>query len=298
MTGLRGLNLPGRLSAWDADRNGYHYPRIMRPTHSKETPSVHQQLGEFLRKRREGSNPRDFGIATHDRRRTPGLRREEVAELSGISVDWYVRLEQGSESLPSKTTIEKLANALHFSAMERAHILHLALGNTGRVFRRETVPPHLVTLIHGLSTAAYVVGARRDLLCWNKAATDLFRDFAKVSVERRNTLLQMFISPDVRSRYPAWEDEARSALEDFRLTYDFWSHSPPFNALVDELRTQSPEFADWWKSHHVHPKPSGTKVMLHPRYGRIKVLYSTFQSNDNPDLRVILYGGITGRNGS
>jgi transcriptional regulator with XRE-family HTH domain len=284
---------PGRLRARNAPRNGYYYPRIMRPTHSKETPSVHQQLGEFLRKRREGSNPQDFGIVAQDRRRTPGLRREEVAELSGISVDWYVRLEQGRESLPSKATIDRLANALHFSATERAHILHLALGNTGRVFKRETVPPHLETLIHGLSTAAYVVGARRDLLSWNKAATDLFRDFSKVPVARRNTLLQIFTSPEVRSRYPRWEEEAHSALEDFRLSYDFWSHSPEFNALVDELRTASREFATWWRTHQIRPKPSGRKLMLHPRYGRIAVVYSTFQTNDNPDLRLILYSRAT-----
>ena len=265
----------------------------MRPTHSKVTSSVHQQLGEFLRQRRETSNPRDFGITASDRRRTPGLRREEVAELSGISVDWYVRLEQGRESLPSKATVEKLAEALHFSATERAHILRLTLGSTGRVFKRETVPDHVATLVEGLSTAAYVVGARRDLLYWNKAATELFRDFAKIPVAKRNTLLQMFTSPEVRGRYPRWEDEARSALEDFRLTYDFWSHSPEFNALVDELRTASREFARWWKAHRIRPKPSGRKLMTHPSYGRVTVAFSTFQSNENPDLRLVLYGAVT-----
>jgi hypothetical protein len=117
-----------------------------------------------------------------------------------------------------------------------------------------------------------------------------------VPVERRNTLLQMFTSLEVRSRYPGWEHEARSALEDFRLTYDVWSHAPQFNALVDGLRMESREFADWWKSHHIRPKPSGRKVMLHPRYRRIKVLYSTFQSNDNPDLRLILYSKAASAN--
>jgi transcriptional regulator with XRE-family HTH domain len=266
----------------------------MQPTHSKGTPSVHQQLGELLRQRRETSNPRDFGITAGGRRRTPGLRREEVAELTGISVDWYVRLEQGRESLPSRATVEKLAEALHFSATERAHILRLTLGSTGRVFKRESVPPHVATLVEGLSTPAYVVGARRDLLCWNEAAIELFRDFSKIPVAKRNTLLQMFTSPEVRSRYPRWEDEARSALEDFRLTYDFWSHSPEFNALVDELRTDSREFARWWKAHQIRPKPSGRKLITHPRYGRVTVVYSTFQSNENPDLRLVLYDGVEG----
>jgi MmyB-like transcription regulator ligand binding domain len=105
---------------------------------------------------------------------------------------------------------------------------------------------------------AYVVGARCDLLCWNTEATELFRDFSKVPIAKRNTLLQMFTSSEVRSRYPKWEDEARSALESFRLTYDFWSHCPEFNALVDDLRTQSREFARWWKAHKIRPKPSGS----------------------------------------
>jgi transcriptional regulator with XRE-family HTH domain len=169
----------------------------MRP----RTTSVHQQLGEFLRQRRERSNPVDFGLARVRRRRTPGLRREEVAELAGISVDWYVRLEQGRESLPSKATVEALTKALRLSASERAHVLRLALGATGRIFRRETVPAHVATLVQELSTPAYVIGARCDLLCWNRAAVALFRDFSKIRVPERNTLFQMFTSCEVRSRY-------------------------------------------------------------------------------------------------
>jgi transcriptional regulator with XRE-family HTH domain len=274
-----------------------HYPMIVRTKNSRGGPSVHQQLGDFLRRRRESLNPRDVGIVASGRRRTPGLRREEVAELAGISVDWYVRLEQGRESLPSKATVEKLAEALHLSATERAHVSRLALGTTGRVFKRETVPAYLATLVEELSTPAYVVGARCDLLCWNTAATELFRDFSKVPIAKRNTLLQMFTSSEVRSRYPKWGDEARSALESFRLTYDFWSHRTEFNALVDELRAQSREFARWWKAHKVRPRPSGRKLMMHPTFGRVTVIYSTFQANDNPDLRLIVYGGMTPVNG-
>jgi transcriptional regulator with XRE-family HTH domain len=201
-----------------------------------------RQLGEFLRKRREGSNPGDFGIIAHDRRRTPGLRREEVAELSGISVDWYVRLEQGRESLPSKTTIERLANALRFSATERAHILHLALGNTGQAFKRETVPPNLATLVKGLSTAAYVVGARRDLLCWNKAATDLFRDFSKVPITRRNTLLQMFTSPEVRSLVEKPPDPSEAVGTQGDASSQVWAnHSCLFDVSVERQSGTTPD---------------------------------------------------------
>ncbi len=268
------------------------YPRIVQGNRTQRTTSVHEQLGEFLRQRRERSDPAAFGIGDVGRRRTPGLRREEVAELAGISVDWYVRLEQGRESLPSKATVDRLSAGLRLNATERAHVLRLALGTSGRAFKRETVPAHMATLVQELPTPAYVIGARHDLLCWNAAAVELFRDFSKVPVARRNTLLQLFTSPEVRSRYPKWEDEARSALESFRVTYDFWSHSPDFNALVDELVRESPDFARWWRAHEIRPRPSGKKVMMHPKLGRITVIYSTFQTNDNPDMRLVLYGNV------
>ena len=157
------------------------------------------------------------------------------------------------------------------------------------MFERETVPPHLARMVAELSTPAYIIGARCDLLCWNAAAVALFRDFSQIPVAKRNTLYQMFTSPEVRSRYPRWDDEARSALESFRVTYDFWSHAPAFNELVDQLTAASPDFGRWWKAHEIRPKPSGKKLMIHPTRGRVWLTYSTFQANDNPDLRLVLY---------
>ncbi|AKU95556.1 DNA-binding protein [Labilithrix luteola] len=258
------------------------------------TTSVHQQLGELLRRRRETADPVAFGFPG-GRRRTPGLRREEVAERAGISVDWLVRLEQGRESLPSRSTVDALASALRLGENDHAHLLRLALGTStpDRSWKRETVPPHLAALVRDLATPAYVLGARSDLLVWNDAAVDLFRDFSKVPVAERNTLLQLFVSPEVRARYPRWEEEARGALESFRITYDLRSHVPEFQALVDRLIRESREFARWWKAHEIRPKPSGKKMMVHPRLGRVRMTYSTFQSNDDPDLRLVLYGTPT-----
>ena len=256
------------------------------------TTSVHQQLGELLRRRRESADPAAFGLGG-GRRRTPGLRREEVAARAGISVDWLVRLEQGRESLPSRATVDALAGALRLGDSDHAHLLRLAVGTTaraGRPWKRETVPAHLVALVRELATPAYVLGARSDLLAWNEAAVALFRDFSKVPVAERNTLLQLFLSPEVRARYPRWEDEARGALESFRITYDLWSHAPEFQSLVDHLVRESAEFARWWRAHEIRPRPSGKKILDHPRLGRVRMTYSTFQANDDPDLRLVLYG--------
>ncbi|HEY0713192.1 MAG TPA: helix-turn-helix transcriptional regulator [Polyangia bacterium] len=272
--------------------NGLGYPRLVSSKPTSKSLTIHEQIGAFLRKRRERADPADFGVQAGARRRTPGLRREEVAERAGISVDWYMRLEQGRESLPSKATVESLAKALRLTQTEHAHLLRLANGSSGRPFERETVPPLLEKLVCGISSPADIVGARSDLLCWNAASVELFRDFGQIPIEERNTLYQLFTSAQVRSRYPDWEEEARSALESFRITYDFWSHAPEFNALVDQLCEASVEFGRWWNAHEVRPKYLGRKVMIHPKLGPISVAYSTFQSSDNPDLRLVLYGDV------
>jgi transcriptional regulator with XRE-family HTH domain len=249
-----------------------------------------KQLGEFLRRRRERLDPRDLGLSAGVRRRTPGLRREEVAERSGISVDWYVRLEQGRDSLPSRATVEALSKALKLSSTDRAHLIRLASPALSRIFVKETPPPNLVTLVNGLNTPAYVIGARLDLLCWNRKAVELFRDYSKIPTPKRNSLYQMFTAPEMKARYPEWEREARGLLESFRATFDFWSAAPEFVGLVEELKALSPEFRRWWREHGIRLQPSGEKLMRHPKLGLIRTSYATFQCNDNPDLRLVAYG--------
>ena len=210
-----------------------------------------------MRRRRERVNPRDCGLPASARRRTPGLRREEVAERSGISVDWYIRLEQGRDSLPSRATIEALSKALKLGPTDRAHLIRLASPGTRRTFTKETAPPNLVTLVEGLNTPAYVIGARFDLLCWNRKAVELFRDYSKIPEPKRNTVYQMFTAPEMRARYPEWEREARGLLESFRAAFDFRSDAPEFVALADELKALSPEFRRWWTEHGIRLQPSG-----------------------------------------
>jgi transcriptional regulator with XRE-family HTH domain len=254
------------------------------------TASHSKQLGEFLRRRRERLNPHDCGLPANTRRRTPGLRREEVAERSGISVDWYIRLEQGRDSLPSRGTAEALSKALKLGPADRAHLFRLASPETPRTFTKETAPRNLVALVENLNTPAYVVGARFDLLCWNRKAVELFRDYSKIPEPKRNSLYQMFTAPEMKDRYPEWEREARGLLESFRATFDFWSDAPEFVALVEEVKSLSPEFRRWWREHGVRLQPSGEKLMRRPGLGLVKMSYATFQSNDNTDLKLVAYG--------
>ena len=138
------------------------------------TASRRTELGDFLRSRREKLRPQAVGLSLQKARRTPGLRREEVAERAGISVDWYTRLEQGRTVTPSASTLEALAQALSLSDVEGAHLRALAHGQPPRTFRREAVPQPLSHLLNGLPQPAYLTGQRWDVLAWNAAAEALF----------------------------------------------------------------------------------------------------------------------------
>jgi len=251
------------------------------------------ELGNFLRSRRERLSPKAVGLRGARRRRTPGLRREEVAELAGIGVDWYIRLEQGRTVSPSITTIDALARALRLSKLDHAHLRTLARSpeRVERVaFARELVPGALRRLVDSLSVPAYITGRRWDLLAWNAAAADAVTDFARVAEPDRNILVYMLTDPDARRVFGAtWNDEARRMVAQFRSTYDQWAGDPAFRELLDRLRTESPELATWWEAHDIRSGTSGHKLLHHPTKGPRRFEYATFQANDDPALKLAIY---------
>ena len=213
---------------------------------------VRSELGDFLRSRREKLSPKSVGLTDGRRRRTAGLRREEVAELASIGVDWYIRLEQGRSVNPSATTIDALARALKLSKVEHVHLKALAGTNDRRAFKRETVPPSLKRLIDAIKSPAYVTGRRWDLLAWNAAAQSVFA-FGQLTEDDRNTLVSMLLRPEARNLFgSAWTDEAKRMVAQFRTTHDLWADDPAFVSLLRRLREGCPEFAGWWKAHAQH----------------------------------------------
>src|SRR5580693_9507375 len=160
------------------------------------------EFGNFLRSRRAKLNPKAVGLPIGRRRRTAGLRREEVAELAGIGVDWYIRLEQGRTVSPSVTTIDALARALRLTKAEHAHLRALARDADRRAFSRETVPEPLRRLVENLNQPAYITGRRWDILVWNKAAEDIFA-FGRLAEEDRNSLISMLTNPNSRRLFAA-----------------------------------------------------------------------------------------------
>ena len=248
------------------------------------------ELGHFLYSRRARLRPETVGLADGRRRRTPGLRREEVAELAGISTDWYVRLEQGRTVNPSNATIDALARALALDAQEHAHLRKLAGRAPARSFIRETVPPTLRRIIEGLPHPAYVTGQRWDVLAWNDAANELFCDFGAVPKAEQNILWFVFADPRARALFgDSWPSVARAMLAQFRATHDLWASDPSFAGLVDLLRQSSAAFATWWPDHDIRAPLSGRKTLHHPTLGPLRFDHASFQANDNSALKLVIY---------
>ena len=258
------------------------------------TKADRSQLGDFLRSRREKLSPQAMGLPPGRRRRTPGLRREEVAELAGIGVDWYIRLEQGRAVSPSVTTIDALARALHLGHVEHAHLRALARAEH-RAFRRESVPATIRRLVEGLDQPAYVTGRRWDVLAWNRAAAEILTDFGGLAEADRNILIYMLTVPDARRLFgPGWADEAKRMVAQFRMTHDLWAGDPSFLDLLRRLRHGSPEFSTWWEAHDVRGSTAGEKRLHHPVHGMRRFEYATFQANDDPALKLAIYTPASG----
>ena len=251
---------------------------------------VSEQLSAFLRSRRERLRPEDVSLPETRRRRTPGLRREEVASLAGISAEWYVKLEQGRAVAPSATTVDALARALRLTDAERWHLAALARGDGGGHWSHEVVPDTVRCLVESLAMPAYVTGLRWDMLVWNAPATELLGDLEALPIEDRNIL--SFVLTDARGRVlfgEGWADEARRMVALFRPVYDRHSDDPAFARLVEHLRAGCQECEGWRTTHDVDTPVSGTKRLLHPVLGQVDYRYSTFQANDDPRLKLVVY---------
>jgi transcriptional regulator with XRE-family HTH domain len=248
-----------------------------------------RELGDFLRARRGRLTPESVGLPHRRRRRTPGLRREEVAELAGIGVDWYIRLEQGRPVTPSVSTVEALARALRLTELEHQHLRALAGGGVYRPFQPETAPPALLRLLESLAQPAYVTGRRRDLIAWNAAAADIL-GFDDLAEGERNILVCMLTNPRSRALFgPGWADEAQRMVAQFRATHDLWASDPAFVALLRRLRDGCPEFETWWERHDLRRPTAGRKTLHHATRGVITFEHASFQATEDPSLKLVIY---------
>lgn len=250
-------------------------------------------FAQFLRSRRERTTPDDVGLAGGPRRRTPGLRREEIAGLAGVSVDYYVRLEQGRDVRPSRAVLEALARALRLDPAERSHLFHLA-HQTAPVVpttrAAERIRPGTRRLVDALAPIpAVVVGRTMDVLTWNEPFALLVTDYGALPVERRNTVWFAFMEPAARLLFVEWERAAKEAVSHLRAASGQLPDDARLAQLVGELSVKSPEFGRFWASNDVKEKGSGRKELLHPVVGRVSIDYEVLRLADDTDQRLVTY---------
>lgn len=254
-------------------------------------------LGTYLRDRRSRLDPAAFGIPAM-RRRTPGLRREEVAQRANMSATWYTWLEQGRGGAPSADVLDRIARALMLTEAEREHLFLIGLGRPPEVRYRAAagISPRLQRVLDALEySPATVKTFAWDIVAWNRAATAVLTDYRDVPPEDRNVLRMMFLSPRVRAMQHDWQSVARFVVGTFRA--DAARLGPgaaaQAKALVDELSAKSPEFAAMWRDNEVSDHGEGTKHLKHPVHGPIGLEYSSFAVDGRPDLALVIYNPAT-----
>ncbi|MCF6472027.1 helix-turn-helix domain-containing protein [Nonomuraea sp. MG754425] len=250
------------------------------------------ELADFLRARRARVTPADVGLPAGGTRRTPGLRRQEVAQLAGMSIDYYIRLEQGRGPHPSKQVVNALARALLLNQDERAHLFHLTGQPLDRPRIREDVPDSLLHLIAFLEDVpAYVLDARYDIRAWNPMAGALMGGLDSTSPGERNVIRWVFMSPEIAEHLGDEEKSrfARGSVADLRAAAGRHPGDRRIQALVAELLALSPAFAELWSRHEVQVRREQRKRVVHPVVGAIDVICQVMQVPDRDDLRLVLY---------
>ncbi len=253
------------------------------------------KLGEYLRHRRTNLDPAVFGFAS-GRRRTPGLRREEVAQRANISPAWYTWLEQGRGGAPSADVLDRLAHALMLTEIEREHLFLLGLGRPPEVRYRgsDNVTARLQRLLDALPySPAIVKTATWDVLAWNRAAAAVLTDYGGLPPGQRNVLRLLFDNPEIRVAQFDWENVARSVVAAFRIDAARAGAEAEVMPLVEDLCNRSPEFAALWRENDVQSFEGIVKRLQHPVLGLISLEYSSLAIDARPDLSMVVFNPLT-----
>lgn len=251
----------------------------------------HNAPGAFLKACRLRLDPASFGFVT-GRRRTPGLRREEVAQLASISPTWYTWLEQGRGGAPSKEVLNRIASGLRLTAPERDHLFILAFGHPPENHFRgpDTVTPRLQRVLDAMTDSpAIIKTVTWDVIAWNRAAAAVLTDYGALPREQRNILRLMFSDSRARSIQAEWESVASVVVNAFRADVARAGRSRETERLIEELSLASPEFAALWRRNDVAGHAEGVKHLHHPQLEDIALEFSTFIVDGRPDLTMMVF---------
>jgi transcriptional regulator with XRE-family HTH domain len=259
-----------------------------------DTELRRRELGAFLRSRRERVQPDDVGVRHSRRRRTPGLRREEVAQLAGVGVTWYTWLEQGRNINPSAQVLEAISRTLQFDSHEHSHLFTLAgiptAATTNAVSQCLDLCPSALDLVEQLEPfPASIVNDRLDLLAYNRVYGSFHDDFDAIPVEDRNHLWLAFTDARWRKVIVDWDDSVATMVAEYRSAMARHLDEPAWQSLVDRLHRVSPEFTEVWDRHDVQAVQSRTKRALHPTAGLLTLEYTNLWLGQRLGTRIVAY---------
>jgi transcriptional regulator with XRE-family HTH domain len=255
--------------------------------------TLQQSLGEFLRATRERLTPEQVGLPLYGRRRTPGLRREEVAQLASVGISWYTSIEQGKDVHPSRQVLESLATALRLSEDERRYLFLLARsGEIEEAESYEEVSLGLERTVFALEpNPAYVIGKYWDVLLWNRAAEFLFR-FPSYSadLEPKPNLLQHFLTRSFNKEFTSdWEERVGVMVARFRADCARYPHDARLNEMIETLKQESELFRVWWPRYEVKTVTDCHKILNDPQFGVLEFEHVNLQVSNRPDLKFMVY---------
>ncbi|AZP15013.1 XRE family transcriptional regulator [Streptomyces aquilus] len=254
-------------------------------------------LGEFLKARRAELDPAAVGLPDGGSRRVAGLRREEVAVLAAISTDYYARLEQGRIQ-PSPSVLESLARVLHLDDDQRVYLYELAAKEEFRPPRRQPrlkAQPQLQRMLDDMAhTPAFVIGPRTEIVAWNAMGAALITDFGKIPEKQRYYIRLLITDPRMRELYADWEGVTRLAIAQMRMHNTNNPGDRQLAALVGELSVGDEQFRQWWGSHHVAVRDTGTKHLRHPVVGDLHLDWNAVTWAADPDLQIIVWTAEAG----
>ncbi|MFI9720172.1 helix-turn-helix transcriptional regulator [Streptomyces sp. NPDC052396] len=249
-------------------------------------------LGAFIRSRRERLSPAELGVSSTARRRTPGLRREEVAAMSGVSLSWYTWLEQGRDIKVSRQVLASLARTLRLSPTEQQHLYRLAGEVPPAAEDRGACPVaagHLQAVLDALEpNPAFLLDQHWDILAWNRAETGLFTDFSQLPPARRNTLWMIFGWGPARELMTDWEQQATLVVAQFRMAADQRPADGRFQEIVTGLREESPDFRRYWDRHEVASYQTVLKHFRHPSVGQLALRQTKLAAADDPRIQLVI----------
>lgn len=252
----------------------------------------HHELADFLRNRRARLSPEQVGLPRGTRRRTPGLRREEVAMLAGVSPEWYTWLEQGRDINVSMQVLDSLARVLQLDANERQHLYLLVLRQPPPVetYSSPIISPALLGFMHSLGTSPVcIVDARSNIIGWNAAYCAVFGDLSVLPERERNLIWRIFTNPMSRQVNEHWKEIARAYLAEFRASYGRFINDPWWTEMIAELSEVSPEFRELWPHHDVIHLSEGHKLLHHPIAGDLDFDILYLQTVEDSNLRLLIH---------